>query len=186
MRMAGAAKATPYLRRWIGGTASRPECRLPGLVPCGWKARMPYVLDLGCGNGRNTEYLRKFGWSVMPYDMKTDYKGACQPSWIAGTDPIPNAGGSADLVLCQYLLMFLDDAEIFRLLLEIARVVRIGGFALFEVENIAQGRQVRISKVARFFLESDHLTERQRMARGRWEQFHMANDRCIMRKAGGM
>lgn len=173
IRRRGAKTATPYLRRWM------PEFGhwdLPGLA-----ITTPEVLDLGCGDGRNSDYLRNLGCRVKSYDMDPDYVRAVPPAWMAGQDSIPDGSARFDLVLCQYLLMFLSDDEIYHLLLEIERVTKPNGYVLFELQKIKSGRDVELSKVINFFLDSSHLTVRQQQQRGRWEVFHQAKNRCIMR-----
>lgn len=183
--MKGIKTATPYLRRWM---PSPGFWKLPDLATAWAGTRrtmlVPKVLDLGCGDGRNSEYLRNLGCSVVSYDMRPDYAQAMKSAWVAGRDDIPEIG-PFDLVLCQYLLMFLSDDEIYRLLLEIERVVRGisggAGYALFELQDVKSGRHVRLSRIIDFFLDSSHLTKRQRKHRGRWTVFHQAKDRCVLR-----
>ena len=86
----GSSKATPYLRKHIDLFT---ECMSDD----------GYVIDLGCGNGRNSEYLLYRELRVLSLDAKNDYG----TEWFAGT-PIPNSG-AADCILCNYLLMFLDE-----------------------------------------------------------------------------
>lgn len=182
VRKRGAKAATPYLRRWMPESGA---WKLPDLATA-WSGAgrisiAPSVLDLGCGDGRNSEYLRDLGCRVKAYDLRPDYAWASRPAWVAGRDPIPE-DGVFDLVLCQYLLMFLSDDEIYRLLLEIERVTKPGtGYAMFELQKVKSGRDVDLSKITEFFLDKSHLTQRQRLRRGQWDIFHQAKNRCIMR-----
>ena len=76
------------------------------------------VLDVSCGNGRNSEWMKSLGHDVVSLDMVNDYGRKC----ILGQDKIPLPAGSVDVVLCNYLLMFLDRVERNQVLDEIQRV----------------------------------------------------------------
>jgi len=99
---------------------------------------------------------------------------------MAGRDPIPESDNTCSLVLCQYLLMFLSDQEIYNLLMEIERVTRPGGYVIVELQKVKSGRDVKLTKVIDFFLEKDHLTKRQTEERGEWKVFHKARNRCVL------
>lgn len=88
------------------------------------------VIDLGCGNGRNSKYLRKKGMHVMSLDAKPDYG----IYWLAGE--IPTEDHSADYILCNYLLMFLEDHTRNTLYDEIDRISHIGTRCMIELENV--------------------------------------------------
>ena len=185
MRRQGIRTATPYLRRWFPYSA----WKLPELAKVrGSTASMnllpdnlvPRAVDLGCGDGRNSAYLLSLGLKVVSYDMQPDYPGACPKVWMAGRDPIPESDNSNSLVLCQYLLMFLSDQEIYNLLLEIERVTRPDGYVIVELQKVKSGRDVKLSNVIDFFLKKDHLTARQREERGEWKVFHKVRNRCVL------
>jgi len=171
-------KATPYLRRWIAGPT---EWRLPGINTTGMRPPIPKAIDIGCGDGRNSDHLVRCGFSVRALDMRPDYRHAEFVPWMAGRDPIPAGNDEFDLVLCQYLLMFLSDDEIYHLLLEIERVLKPEGFVIVELQKVKSGRDVELSRVVDFFLKDVHLTRRQQGKRGDWKVFHMMRDRCVLR-----
>ena len=72
--------ASPYLRAHIDDLMG-PVMHVNGSGV--WSAKD--VLDLGCGSGRNSEYLRGLGFYVTPLDMKDDYGIRC----ILGVDKLP-------------------------------------------------------------------------------------------------
>ena len=89
----GAANPTPYLKQVTPKLGVKSSTK---------------VLDLACGNGRNSEYLKSLGaGKVTSLDMAPGYAHAKQ--WEA-PNPIP-VGYKPNLVLCQYLLMFLTEDE---------------------------------------------------------------------------
>ena len=108
---------TPYLRR---------HWRL--LVPH-IGSRIPLALDLGCGNGRNTWFLRKQGFAVVPLDKEWGMHGRC----VLGADALPVRDAVADAVIANYLFMFLDRAECAHLCSEIRRVGRPGCRVMVEL-----------------------------------------------------
>jgi SAM-dependent methyltransferase len=87
------------------------------------------VIDIGCGNGRNSEYMKGLGCNVLPLDMKDDYGIRC----VFGKDMLPAPDNSYDIVLMNYILMFLDMKEMWHLLSEVNRVSRVGGRAMVEM-----------------------------------------------------
>ena len=77
------------------------------------------VLDIGCGNGRNTRFMQSLGFSdVVSLDMAGDFGEQC----VLGVEPMPVDDNSIEIILCNYLLMFLSDEERNHILKEIKRV----------------------------------------------------------------
>jgi SAM-dependent methyltransferase len=76
------------------------------------------VLDIGCGNGRNSDYMIGRGHDVTPLDMINDYGKKC----ILGQERMPVQDGSIDIILCNYLMMFLNYVEREQVISEIKRV----------------------------------------------------------------
>ena len=74
------------------------------------------VLDLGCGNGRNTNFMKSKGFEVISVDMAGDF------GWkaVLGVDPLPVVW--VDIILVNYLMMFLNAEERNYLIEEIKRV----------------------------------------------------------------
>jgi SAM-dependent methyltransferase len=87
-------------------------------VRCGKKTPTPYikdnfkllpqkgvVLDIGCGNGRNSKFFKDKGYNVISVDMVNDYGHSC----VLGKDKIPNY--KYDIILANYIFMFLNKKE---------------------------------------------------------------------------
>jgi ubiquinone/menaquinone biosynthesis C-methylase UbiE len=156
VRLSGASEPTPYLKRW----ASRlPQVRANA-----------QIVDLACGAGRNSEFLRRYNAIVTSLDMEPDYAKAI--GWNA-TDPIPRETYSVDLVLCQYLLMFLADREIAMLLDEINRVTRPGSALVVELQTVKSGRVVRLHRVIEYLSMGEHY---------QWRELNRQKMRCILQK----
>jgi hypothetical protein len=65
------------------------------------------VADLGCGNGRNSLFLKGLGFNVEPIDMVGDYGRPC----VIGSEPLPFKDGAVSTFLLNYTLMFLNPDE---------------------------------------------------------------------------
>lgn len=161
----GAESATPYLRKWL------PELRPP-------VREVPFALDLGSGNRRNAEHLRASGWMVRGFDAHPE---CGVHMWLAG-NRLPDTGDSeVHLVLCQYLLMFCTDRQTCGILDEVDRVLRPGGHALFEIEQVKQGRPVRLDRVRDYICAVGH-GRRPLVSPSPYETIHWSKRRCILRK----
>jgi len=77
------------------------------------------VVDIGCGNGRNTRFLMKNGFkNCMAFDMVNDFG----EKMTLGHDVFPVADNSVGVVLANYILMFLDAKERKQVIGEINRM----------------------------------------------------------------
>jgi len=94
--------------------------------------RKPTAIDLGCGFGRNSRYLRDNCWvEVLSFDRCPDY-GICLE--LGGELPVFT--GCVDLVLFQFVAMFLGGMALEKTLLEIHRVAAPGCLAVMEVAAV--------------------------------------------------
>lgn len=123
VRMSGAKDATPFLKKNLELFLQNVDLS---------KAR---CVDLACGNGRNTEFLKKQGLvNAAAYDMIDDYG----EKLLLGNDEIPLRDDTQDLVLANYIFMFLDKYEIKQLVQEIARIAKVGCRVIIELEMVKQ------------------------------------------------
>jgi SAM-dependent methyltransferase len=116
----GRRTATPYLRKNINV-----------LNPMGIKdPTKVQVVDIGCGNGRNSDFMKENGYeNVLSLDMVNDYGYKI----VLGEDKIPIPNKSADIILANYILMFLDDGERAQLIGEIQRIAKSGCSIMVEL-----------------------------------------------------
>lgn len=92
------------------------------------------VVDIGGGNGRNILYLQRKGFTRCTLlDAKGDY-GVCWDVWERVKDPLPFVDGYADVILLQYVMMFLPDYVRTRLLEQIKRIASAGCFLVCELQ----------------------------------------------------
>lgn len=88
------------------------------------------VLDCGCGNGRNSTYLKSLGFDkIMSLDMAGDFGTKI----CLGKDNIPADSMSARLILCNYIFMFLNDKEGERLFRQLNGIADIGCYLMVEL-----------------------------------------------------
>ena len=105
----------------------------------------PVAVDLGCGNGRNSEYLKsEGGFKVYSYDKHPDYEHANK--WNAG-ETVPHYSNTVDVVLCQFVVMFLTDEEIEHTFAEVTRMLKHRGLAVFQTENVKTGRNIPLREL---------------------------------------
>lgn len=100
--------ATPYLRKhWKRLTSDVTNAK---------------TVDLGCGNGRNSNFLLEQGarW-VMGVDMAADQRNN---SLILGESPLPVGSNTIDVFLANYIFMFLSPKERLQLIKEIKRTAK--------------------------------------------------------------
>ena len=154
---------TPYLRKKLDTVAPNIDDRTNMIVA-----------DIGCGNGRNSEYMKEQGFEhVYSYDMAGD-KG---DQIVLGHDSFPLGMSSVDIVLVNYILMFLDVWETLFLLNEIDRIVKPGGYVMVELYGAKDSYYPTKEKLQSLQEDVESLLE----IRG-WETVHSVKEKFIMRK----
>lgn len=148
----GNAKETPYLRKHLPGI-SRPVFGL--------------AVDLGAGNLRNTKFARDLGWFVLPFDRAGD-NGSVKSD--LGTDRLPLNAESVDLLLCNYLLCFMDDGQRRHLMSEIDRVAKPGAHVVVEMYKAKTSIPYDIKEIVG-------------MLGNGWRVVRMSKERFIARKS---
>jgi hypothetical protein len=108
-------RETPYVRK-ILPTIVAPKSGL--------------VVDLGCGNLRNTKYIKTLGYTnVLSYDKVGDLGIKLD----LGKEKIPIRSNKANIILCNYLFCFLNNKERQHLTKEIKRIAKKRCFLLMEM-----------------------------------------------------
>ena len=116
-----------------------------------WKNQI--IVDIGCGNGRNSVFMIDNGFTnINPFDMKPDFGTKI----IIGKDPIPFKDQSVDIVLANYVLMFLSKDELLQVLNEIKRIIVPNGFLMYELyaaKDCEYDNKEKIRELSDFILE---------------------------------
>jgi len=121
----GRTGPTPYLKQHYRKLVHNPHDFMMGFSESDLR-----VLDLGCGNGRNTEFMKEQGYTnVAALDMVGDY-GCAVP---LGKGRLPVFDSTADIVLANFVFMFLNQKERKQLIREIKRVARSGCTIMVEL-----------------------------------------------------
>lgn len=125
-----------------------------GVVRCGARGPTPYLrskadlligsrrpgdlslLDIGCGNGRNVNWLVDCKGpfkSVLALDRDPPSDRPYFKAFEMGPRPLPVPSRSVDVILANYSLMFLEACDLDRMMVEIRRVSRLGSSLMVEM-----------------------------------------------------
>lgn len=142
----GRKEATPYLRKNVKLFTESGE-----------------VLDIGCGNGRNSKYMMELGYKVDPIDMADDFGIKC----VLGEDPLPDK--KYDILMANYILMFLDEDTRLKVMEEMNARAKEGSILMMEMYPAKDGYEYNFDNMVEYFL-----------SRG-WNKIRKSKDRCVLK-----
>lgn len=149
-RCGGITTPTPYIKKHL------PLLDVP-------KAGL--VIDLGCGNLRNSLYVKSLGFQkLMPMDKAGDFGLKID----LGTEKLPLEDNLVNLVLCNYLLCFMSPNERKHICQEINRVAAPGCHIIVELYPAKNGYKYDTKMIRKYFVG--------------WKTIHFIKDRFILRK----
>jgi len=158
----GKTAPTPYLAKKLDVISPNPEARDRSVV-----------VDIGCGNGRNSNYMKEQGFKhVYSYDMAGDVG----EEMVLGKDSFPLGAFSADIILANYIMMFLDVWEIAHTLREVNRIAKEGCYFVLELYGAKDSYYPTKEKILSLQKEIEGLLEEE------WEIVHSVQERSILRK----
>lgn len=122
------------------------------------------VLDIGCGNGRNSQYLKSLGYEVDSIDMAGDFG----IKTILGHDDLPN--NKYDVILANYVLMFLNSEERAKVMNDILDRAAKNCVLMIEMYAAKDAHPFDFNEIMSFFLKNG------------WMKVRKSKERCILRK----
>ena len=122
------------------------------------------VLDIGCGNGRNSTYMSELGYKVDSLDMAGDFG----IKMVLGVDPFPKK--RYDVILANYILMFLDDDERKRVFEQILDCSKEGTVLMIEMYPAKDAHDYNMDEILSYFEFHG------------WKKLRKSIDRLIMNK----
>jgi SAM-dependent methyltransferase len=129
-----------------GRVFSEPHEDMAGIVRLLKDREASTVLDLGCGTGRHIVYLARQGFRVYGLDVSPEAIQATR-QWLAEeglhaslalgsmTEPFPYADGFFDAAISVQVVHHADIATIRRIVAELTRVLKVGGFLFVTVPS---------------------------------------------------
>jgi 2-polyprenyl-3-methyl-5-hydroxy-6-metoxy-1,4-benzoquinol methylase len=151
--------------RWC--SRCHKDCSTPYIRKHMDKIHGKKVLDLGCGNGRNSDFFREMGCDVTSADMIDDYEHSTM--LILGKDDLP--AGNYDIILANYVLMFLDDRERGKVMKQINDIAKKGSFLIVEIYDAKDSYHVDTDVIYNYFVDLNG-----------WEKVHKVKDKFIVQK----
>jgi hypothetical protein len=149
IRCGDGKKATPYLRKHLSALDI---------------SRDVLAVDLGCGNLRNTNYLKELGFKrISPFDKAGDFGFQID----LGKEKVPVFDKSVGLILCNYLLCFLNKSEKAHLVNEINRMASFGCYLFVELYPAKKAYKYNTNSVRNLF--------------DGWETIHKIKNKFILR-----
>jgi hypothetical protein len=148
----GGNNETPYLRKYL------PKIKAD-------KSRL--LVDLGCGNLRNTRFAQSLGYTnTLSFDKANDFVGVKKLD--LGCERIPVRTNGASIILCNYLVCFLDTKERKHLYSEITRIAAKGCYLFMEMFPAKQGTEYDTNQIRNSFVG--------------WKTIRLSKDRFILQK----
>jgi SAM-dependent methyltransferase len=123
------------------------------------------VFDLGCGNGRNSKYLKSLGYEVFSFDKSPDYGKEIDLS----EDNLPRKP-TPNIILCNYVLCFLDNKGRKHLCNEINSISKSGTILMVELYPAKTGVVYSTEEIKKMFPNSV------------WNTRHMVKNRFILER----
>jgi len=142
-------KATPYLRQYAKLFPPAPA----------------KVLDIGCGNGRNSRFMMDLGYDVDGIDMAPVDFGV---KIVLGEDDLPNK--KYDIILANFILMFLNKKELKKVNSEILRCSKKGTTMMIEMYPAKDAYVYDFDNIVKYYINKG------------WTKVRKSKDKCVLRR----
>ena len=97
---------------------------------------IPRAIDVGCGNCRNTQLLASLGFEVLSFDQDPDH---CGHIIDLEKHDLPVFPDTVNVVLLQYVLMFLTEKTRERLLMQCLDACSYPSLVVVELQPVRSG-----------------------------------------------
>ncbi len=123
------------------------------------------VLDIGCGNGRNSRYMMELGYKVDSIDMANDEFGV---KCVLGHDPLPKK--KYDILLANYILMFLDEKTRLYVMDDMNSIAKKNSILMMEMYPAKDAHNYDFDSMVNYFLNKG------------WNKVRKSKDKCVLEK----
>lgn len=127
--------------------------------------KIKFAVDLVCGNGRNSKYLKSLGYNVGAVDKFPIYGSKLD----LGSEEI-KLKKKPDLILCNYVFCFLSPKERRHLAKEINRISKVNTYLIVELYPAKQGYSYNTKEIKKLFPNDV------------WKTGHIVKDRFILQR----
>ena len=122
------------------------------------------ILDIGCGNGRNSKYMAQLGYKVDSIDMVSDFGKKI----VLAKDPLPNK--KYDIFLANYVFMFLTKRERYKVMGEMNDRAKNGSILMIEMYPAKKAYKYDMNDLINYFLKRN------------WTSLRRSKERCILKR----
>jgi SAM-dependent methyltransferase len=109
----------------------------------GTKGRGSLIIDLGCGNGGNANYLYNKNYSVLACDYSTEaldnvkkLNGNIETKMLDLRGPLPFTDGEVSVVVADLSLHYFSSETTKKIVTELNRIVKTAGYLLVRVNSV--------------------------------------------------
>ena len=102
---------------------------------CKSNGNKPRAVDIGCGGGRQSIFLKSLGFEVLSFDRKPDYGYAIELE----ERPIPVFSGTVNVIVVSYVLMFLRSFNIDDVISQSVKMATAPSLIIVEMADVKNG-----------------------------------------------
>jgi SAM-dependent methyltransferase len=109
----------------------------------GTKGRSSLIIDLGCGNGGNANYLYNKNYRILACDYSEEalanvkkLNGNIETKMLDLRNPLPFADGEASVVVADLSLHYFSSDLTKKIVTELNRILKTAGYLLLRVNSV--------------------------------------------------
>jgi len=143
---------------WYWGKEDTVEEDIPKLATFLKDSGASTVLDLGCGTGRHSIFLAKNGFKISAFDQSESAIGRARELlsaenlsaelkvWNMTVFPYPYKDSLFDAVLAVKVIHHTKLDTVRRIICEIARITKVGGYVYVQVPTEEKGKRLTVEE----------------------------------------